>query len=283
MYSGIIYYFKSPSGKYYIGQTIDELRRFQEHMFMRDGCPKLNNAIKKYGISNLKYKIILKVISNTKEELSSLLNSYEIMYIKLYNSFNNGYNCNKGGGAQLGFRFSKESREKISNSLKGNIPWNKGKTEIYSKETLDLMSNKKKGFIPWNKGKKVQYSDEMKLKLSIERSGIEPWNKGLKNIYSDEVKTQMSISASKKFKEKYSKPLAKYTLDGELIKEYEYYADACKEENIPLNSLKYVLDKKTSHIYNGFIWKYIEDNSSTTILKGSTSDEDGNNEIPEKE
>lgn len=271
MYSGIIYYFKSPSGKYYIGQTIDEYRRFQEHRFMRDGCPKLNNAIRKYGISNLKYKVILKVISNTKKELSILLNSYEITYIKLYDSFNSGYNCNKGGGSQLGFKLSKESREKISNSLKGNIPWNKNKTEIYSKETLDLMSNKKKGSIPWNKGKTVQYSEETRLKLSIERSGIEPWNKGLKNIYSDETRSQMSMSASEKFKKKYSKPLAKYTLSGDLIKKYEYYADACKEENIPLNSLKYVLDKKSNHTYKGFIWKYIEDNSSTTISKESTS------------
>lgn len=35
---------------------------------------------------------------------------------------------------------SKEVRKKISNSLKGNIPWNKGKTNVYSKEQLQKMS-----------------------------------------------------------------------------------------------------------------------------------------------
>lgn len=33
-------------------------------------------------------------------------------------------------------------------------PWNKGKTNVYSKETLEKMSNSHKGQIPWNKSNK---------------------------------------------------------------------------------------------------------------------------------
>lgn len=36
---------------------------------------------------------------------------------------------------------SKEVRKKISGSLKGNVPWNKGKSDVYSKESLERMSD----------------------------------------------------------------------------------------------------------------------------------------------
>ena len=39
-------------------------------------------------------------------------------------------------------------------SSKGSIPWNKGKIGIYSKETLEKMSNSLKGRTVWNKGLK---------------------------------------------------------------------------------------------------------------------------------
>ena len=36
--------------------------------------------------------------------------------------------------------YSEEAKQKISNSLNGNIPWNKGKTNVYSEETRKKMS-----------------------------------------------------------------------------------------------------------------------------------------------
>jgi len=40
--------------------------------------------------------------------------------------------------------------------IKGNIPWNKGKTNVYSEETKNIIckTSFKKGNIPWNKNKK---------------------------------------------------------------------------------------------------------------------------------
>jgi hypothetical protein len=49
---------------------------------------------------------------------------------------------------------SKETLEKLSNSLKNREVWNKGKTGIYSKETLQKMSESSKGKKAWNKGLK---------------------------------------------------------------------------------------------------------------------------------
>lgn len=47
---------------------------------------------------------------------------------------------------------SEETKQKISSSNKGNIPWNKGLTGIYSEETLLKMSLAKEDYTPWNKG-----------------------------------------------------------------------------------------------------------------------------------
>lgn len=44
----------------------------------------------------------------------------------------------KAGGIQA--VLSKESRQKISATLNGNCPWNKGKINVYSKEALNKMS-----------------------------------------------------------------------------------------------------------------------------------------------
>ena len=45
---------------------------------------------------------------------------------------------------------------------KGNIPWNKGKTDVYSKETKEAMSKTtfKEGHTPWNKGKTGIFSGD---------------------------------------------------------------------------------------------------------------------------
>ena len=67
---------------------------------------------------------------------------------------------------------TEQTRKKTSDSLKGNTPWNKGKTEVYSKETLSAMSGSKKGCTPWNKDKKT---------------GLDAWNKGLTKETDDRV------------------------------------------------------------------------------------------------
>lgn len=80
-----------------------------------------------------------------------------------------------GNGWVKGSPRSEETKKKISETLKGNIPWNKGKNNIYSEATKkkisvntkkaisSLSDNKlsnikrshfKKGHTTWNKGKK---------------------------------------------------------------------------------------------------------------------------------
>ena len=103
MIEGIIYKYTSPSGKVYIGQTIDEQNRRAQ--FLNDKIeyagPKINKARLKYGVYNFDYEIIFKVCSNIKSEIKDILNEKEIYYIDLYKSYrletNFGFNLTKGG------------------------------------------------------------------------------------------------------------------------------------------------------------------------------------------
>jgi len=103
---------------------------------------------------------------------------------------------------------TEEHRRKISQSNKGQTPWNKGKTNVYSEETLEKMSHSKKGKKPWITGN--NWSEEVKRKISNSEKGkivLEEtkrklseslkekiaWNKGLKGSYkfSEEAREKM--------------------------------------------------------------------------------------------
>lgn len=100
MINGIIYKYTSPSGKVYIGQTINEKKRRQNFLNINKAYAgtKINNARTKYGPNNFEYEVIFKVSSNIQEEVQQILNQKEIQYISLFDSFYNGYNSNEGGG-----------------------------------------------------------------------------------------------------------------------------------------------------------------------------------------
>lgn len=57
---GIIYKYTSPSGKVYIGQTIDEKKRRKEfrNLNIKYAGRKINHARKKYGPENFEYEVL---------------------------------------------------------------------------------------------------------------------------------------------------------------------------------------------------------------------------------
>jgi len=113
-------------------------------------------------------------------------------------------NGTNGGDGISGFRFSEESRKKMRESHKGQVPWNKGKkyldkySKIRTSHKGQIAWNKGKKmprefcekFVPWNKGK--CYSEKEKKISYASRRGIPPWNKG--KIASEESKIKMSLA-----------------------------------------------------------------------------------------
>jgi group I intron endonuclease len=132
------------NGKSYVGYTSKNVieHRVREHfspsVYEKNSKP-LYKAIKKYGKNNFDYVVLFE---GTEEE--SL--KKEIEYIKMYGD----YNIHPGGNVppnQSGktWKMSENSKQKLrkpkpprteehknnlSLSLKGNVPWNKGKTGV---------------------------------------------------------------------------------------------------------------------------------------------------------
>lgn len=109
---GIIYIIKNNiNGKVYIGQTIQKLKdRWYRHCG-KSGISKnesnmaIKRAILKYGKENFTIEIL-------EECEQSLLNDREKYYIKVYDSYNKGYNCTLGGQNGLNIIFKKIPEDK---------------------------------------------------------------------------------------------------------------------------------------------------------------------------
>lgn len=123
-----IYIFKNKiNNKCYIGQSISLRKRLKQHLnnikTNKYDIP-LYRAIHKYGIHNFTIDILESFtpenISN--KELIKKLDKLEIKYIKEYDSYNNGYNCTKGGDyGVLGLKMTEEQKKNVSIAVKKSI------------------------------------------------------------------------------------------------------------------------------------------------------------------
>ena len=99
------------NNKVYIGQTIqDPKERWYRHcqrkcLSENERNMAIKRAIFKYGKDNFTFEVIEKIENYSKE----LLDNREIYWIAHYNSYENGYNCTKGGS--LGSKPLKISKE----------------------------------------------------------------------------------------------------------------------------------------------------------------------------
>lgn len=137
-----VYKIKSPSGKIYIGQSIDIDRRFKKYRLgnISKVQPKLFNSFLKYGTVNHTFTVL--------EECSiEDLTVREEFWIEFYDATSNkGLNIRKAGSKGA---LAESTKEKLSKALKGRkITWgnkigekNKGKKR--SIESKKIMSDNK--------------------------------------------------------------------------------------------------------------------------------------------
>ena len=99
------------NNKKYIGQTINFKRRKKRHLTdlrcHRHDNKHLQNAFDKYGEDSFEFSILYE--ENCSQDR---LNELEEYYIEKYDTYLNGYNCNRGGQQHNGFE-SKLKREDI--------------------------------------------------------------------------------------------------------------------------------------------------------------------------
>lgn len=115
-----IYYIKNlMNNKYYIGQSVDILRRWRREKYDLN-CEEsawnvhLQRSWRQYGEENFEFQIV---------ELCQpeQLDEREMHWITLYDSYNNGYNQSLGGGGVNGWKHTSESKAKISESNRKTI------------------------------------------------------------------------------------------------------------------------------------------------------------------
>jgi len=105
-----------------------------------------------------------------------------------------------------GKHHSKETKQKISNSLKGRHPSEETlrKRSISLKGKKRTSETKRKMSIAIKSSIKFQTnirSKETRKKMSDSRKGVSPWNKGKTNVYTAEQLNNMSLALKKKFKD----------------------------------------------------------------------------------
>ena len=161
------------NGKQYVGQTI--------HNDKVGHGMAIIEAYKKYGKESFEYEKICTGVDNR-----NTLNYLERFWIATHNSIApNGYNIEAGGSNGA---VAESTKVKISKTLMGNIPWNKGKP--MSEEHKLKLSLAKKGIPSSRRG--IPHSAETKIKLSNLLKGRLAWNKGL--LTPTEVKAKQSLT-----------------------------------------------------------------------------------------
>lgn len=145
---GTVYCFiNSINNKLYIGETVKSnfRERFSEHRNKAENGVDnyFYRALRKYGWDVFN-KIILfqtEILSNNEENkkiLNNIVNEREVYYINKYKTNNSkfGYNLTSGGDGVVGYKFSEESKKRMSENKTGEKHWNYGN---FNNKTSDVV------------------------------------------------------------------------------------------------------------------------------------------------
>ena len=295
MINGIIYMYTSPSGKRYIGQTINETKRkskFNDLTKLYAGGGKLEHARLKYLPENFTYEILESIIFNNKDEIGETLNNLEIKYIKMYDTYKTGYNSSVGGRfnysekssmSHIGKKHSEETKLKISKGIKKTKSSENYYQKPMSSENIEKARNRQSKKIlqyslsgefikEWDSGKSAG------LFYNVDAGGILKCCKGknktstgyiwrfkINDIFEEKIVVDISTKSSDKAKNalmtldkanKCKKSILQYDINNNFIKEWESVSDIYHELNKNGGGIiAKVCTGKLEKAY-GFIWKY---------------------------
>jgi hypothetical protein len=144
-------------GKVYIGKTTLNLKSYLRYQLLRaaegkTGKPHLYNTMRKYPYG---WEIEALVECVTDEDAYRK----EILFISMFDTFNNGMNCCRGGlGPNSGMRLSEEHKRKISQANIGRKRTKEQKE--YLSKALTGRKNPHKGMI-WTEESRANMSKAM--------------------------------------------------------------------------------------------------------------------------
>ena len=181
------------SDKSYVGKTVDFYKRKKRHFNDTDNGSELvfHRALRKYGFENFTWEILEEGISEHE------LNEREKFWIKMYDSFHNGYNMTEGGDGSLGVKHTEETIKKLSGINNHNYKNFPAKTLA---KAVEVNKGRPNPFL----GKK--HTKEAKQKISKANKGRFSGRKnpmyGKKRVHSEEARCKMSEAAKRYWTEK---------------------------------------------------------------------------------
>lgn len=199
MFNGIIYRATSPSKKMYYGMTLKTLDgRKSRHLknTINGFTLPFNNAIRKYGIDNLKWKIIEEYSNVSKPNLISLLYEREIYWIAKDNTTNKekGYNVSPGGaGSDIFSMLSPERQKEVRNTISTGLK-KKWKNEEY--RTKVVKSRNTKSY----KDNQSENAKKQWKNLEIRDKSLKAFKEKIWNNPERNEKIKNSLKNQKKYK-----------------------------------------------------------------------------------
>lgn len=227
--TGIIYKYTSPSGKIYIGQTTDESRRRKTFLNLNKsyGGEKIDSARRKYGPENFRYEVLYKNKFKLAKEAQLKLDELEEYYIKLYDSYESGYNMTYGGYTTIGFKFTDEQKTRMSQMRVGRKL--RPRTELERKRHSRIMKEKWLTVEYRTLREQINSSIVHKLKVSESLKGENNGMYGKKHTKSAREKMSKSRygenniwfgkTKAKEYREKIGESLKKYYNEHEVSNE----------------------------------------------------------------
>jgi len=215
--------------KCYVGITTRRVeQRLGEHVY--HAKQKLHNmsihsAIRKHGIDSFDVSV-LQECNNIDE-----LNKAEKFWILKLDSFKSGYNSTHGGEGLLGHKHSEETKQKMSESRKGEKSWAFGK----------------------------KLSEETKQKISISQKKLDLSNRVYARGWHHTDLAKQKIGESTSIRKR--KQVTQFSKTGQELQTFislqEAAKNVCGDANVRSSSNK-ISEVLCGHrrTHKGFVWKY---------------------------
>lgn len=255
------------NGKVYVGITARDTTLRWKNGKGYSNNKHFQNAILKYGWDNFTHEILFTGL--TKEEACQK----EIELIAHYRSdeFEHGYNRSSGGEAHSGCKHTVEARKRMSEAHRGK----KAKPETISKmrERMKgvnhpfygkhLSKEHKLKISESGKGKHHHVtSEEQKRKISESRKGLKFTEEHRRHLSESSKRRKAAPETIEKMRERMkgaknhkAKKVLQYSLEDELIKEWDCISDAERETGANRHCIKRCCEG-TQRKAGGYKWKY---------------------------
>lgn len=234
------------NGKFYIGQSIDIERRWNQHKYGK-GSLILKNAIKKHGLENFEFKLLETINYTNKSEVIKQLMRLEEKWLKTKKpfSYKNGYNINETAKPNLTPNKNNDFGKKVS---KIKIENNHCGKPIHQ---FDLDGN----FIKkWESAAQIERTLGYKSE-NISACCLKKQNSSHNFIWRFKKNEINQIDIDNANKSLKMSEVRQYNLKGELINKYENIKVASIKTGFNESTIRDVCggNKKTGC---GYIWKY---------------------------